>query len=293
MRRLAPLSVVLLTCLSSAQTVNLKLKFPRGKEDRLSSVTSLQQTMVTAGAAQKMTMKVAQSMTMLMHVVDSSPSSARVRITYEEIKSVTSVNGSPMTPGADVEKLLKGKSIELTFDSHGGVTRISGLEKLLASTIKNAPPLLQQGLKQMLSDQSVREMWGMMFGGIIPSHPVRVGDTWATSKNFGQAPLRVGMKLKMTLKDLEKRGGHQMAKIPISGTGSLDMAGILPAQVKLKMDSISISGVTYFDLDRGWLNDQTLGMLMHGTATATQNGKSQTTTISMHMTTSTKVVSVK
>jgi hypothetical protein len=277
-------------CVTSAQTVRLQLKFPKGKVDRMTIHITTTSSVTGAGTASQADSTSKQMMSMLTSVVDSSSRGSNVKLTYESIQSSTTVGGKLIpNPSAQVGNALKGKSISLLFDPAGNLAQVTGYDKLMKQSFANMPPQFQASMKQMLSEKSFKQMWAMSFGGVFPSRPIRLGESWSSTMNLPQGPINVNLKMQMKLVGIENHRGHKMARIALSGTGGIDASNMASQGMAIKTDSLNISGTCYFDLDRGWMSDQSMTMAMHATVKA----QSQTVGMSMRMKMDSNVTSVK
>lgn len=264
------------------QTVRLQLKFPKGAVDRITANIRMDESFGKGG--QQVRMTVNESVPMLMTVTSSSPKQATVRMTYGALRYSATVNGHAAPQPIDLGRLITGKSITLTFAPDGRVLRIGGLKALMDGATKDSPPQMRQVFQQLVSEDSVRQMWSMMFGGIIPSRPLRVGETWPSKIDFGQRPMAMALNLRMKLVSVSKG----IATIGIGGTGVLAMSG-MGAAASLKSSQVTIGGTSKFDLGRGWLVDQNMRIKIAGAVVA----KGQTAPFTMVETVTTRVQHVR
>jgi hypothetical protein len=293
MRRYLLFPVLALACVGTAQTVRLQLKFPKGRVDRTTMTMDMKEKMSMPGTAQPMEIKMQSKSTTRSQVISSSPNDRLVKVTYESAHSSTTMNGKPFNLGAggNSDAALNGQSITLHFDSKGQITHADGYQALLAKSIKGAPAASQQFQKQLFNEKSIKEMWSSAYAS-YPDRPLHVGESWTSDMSIGQG---LGMKihLRMTLTGIEVRNGHHMARIGIAGTWSMDMSGMAQMPMALKMQTSSVTGTSYFDMDRGWWGGSTMRLTGKGTMAMQAQGKSQSMGLSIDMTMATQISALK
>lgn len=282
MRAILTASALCLGCLGMGQTVKLQLKFPSGRADRVTSSTHMVQSVSMAGQGKPMQMVMDQGSSMLMKVTSSTAQGATVKMTYESMTSSMTMNGTKSDQLGNVGKSIKGKSVTLSFAPDGKLKKVSGFSELVDT---KADAQAKAMMQQMFSEDSIRQMWSMNFGGMVPGKPVKVGDSWTSSMSLGQAPMK--MSIKMTMR-LNKVVGS-LATIGLSGTGTVDMSGFGGPSMSFKTKSLTVSGTSTFDIARGWMKDQNMVMSMSGVMVMTNQGKKQEMPISSKMTSKTTV----
>jgi hypothetical protein len=277
-------------CVTSAQTVRLQLKFPKGKVDRMTVTTTTTSSMTGAGVPPQGDSTSKQTMSMLTSVVGPTSRGTEVNLTYESIHTSVVVGGK-VVPNADsgVGSALKGKTINLFFDPSGDLAQVTGYDKLMDQSFAKMPPQFKASMKQMLNEKAFKQMWAMSFGGVFPIKPIRVGERWSSAMNLPQGPINLNMKMQMKLVGIENHRGHKMARIALTGTGTLDATKLTSQGMAFKTDAIRMGGTCYFDIDRGWMSDQSMFMTMH----ATEKVQSRTIGVSMRMNLDSKVTSLK
>lgn len=279
-----PLLCLLAACVvGTPQTVRLQLKFPRGRVDRMTTTTHMTESF-DGGGGQKIQMAIDESLSGTITVLGSNSKESSVRMTYGDVKYSARMNGKSVPQSNEAVRLVKGKSLTITFAPDGRVLKVAGLKELMNGAFRGAPPQTRQTLEQMFSEDSVRQMWSMMFGGVIPRRPLRLGESWPTSFSFGQGPMALTFNLRMKLDSVAKG----IATIGIGGTGKLAMSGF-EGGASAKSNRISVTGTSKFDLVRGWLGDQKMAIKIDGAVQA----KGQTVPFKMTESVSTRFQPVR
>ncbi|MBS1724625.1 MAG: hypothetical protein JSS66_16910 [Armatimonadetes bacterium] len=267
--------------LATAQTVKLQPKFPLGRTDRVTTVTHVVQSFSIPGTNNPAQMTLDQSIGLLVKVVSANSQGATMKMTYEEIRSAMTVNGTKIDQGSEAQKAMKGKSISLVFGPDSKLKKVNGLTELV-----NSNKLSPQGkavLQQLLNEESIKQMWATGLSGMAPGKPIKVGDSWTSAVTMGQQPMKISLKMKM---HLDKVSGN-FAFVSIKGTGTAQFAGVSGANVSLKTKQVNVGGTYTFDTARGWMKEQNLLMTMSGTVVAESQGKRQESTFSSKITSKT------
>ena len=287
MRISLAIAALLIVAVAPAQTVTMKMKFPKG--DVQNSTMKMNMNMTTGmGGLGKMNMDMGMSEGARWQVLTSSPVGGTVRMTYGQSKSTMSMimNGkkTPMPGQTGATDMLKGKSVVMHF-ANGRIVKVDGMKEVMAGTQKGNP------MASMFSDdKSMADMMNMSYAAALPSHPVRVGDSWTAPLKFSQGPIRFDMNIRYKLAGVETRGGHRMARMNATGTGSMNMTGTGTAApgMSMKTKRFDITGIQYFDLDRGWISDSTFKMNVQAEMSMNAQGKAQNIGMSMVMSVQTK-----
>ncbi|HKF52200.1 MAG TPA: hypothetical protein VKB26_07795 [Candidatus Acidoferrales bacterium] len=119
--------------------------------------------------------------------VIGSPSSARIRATYE--KAAASGNSAAYDPDVaameDEYKKLAGQSIEFTLESDGKITDVTGLQNLASDSDPTRAATLNQWLSQLT------------LGASLPKQGIAVGEKWSSEQPLSNLPL-AGLAWKTT-----------------------------------------------------------------------------------------------
>ncbi len=281
MRRFVALGFLAVPCLTLSQTVRLQLKFAKDATQRVSSAMRMSMDMA---AGQAVSMKMSQSQEATMKVVAVSPDGGGVvRMTMGDSTHSATMNGKPFNiPGADAGKGSKGASITMTYLPNGKITKMTGLADLIKKSSQDGPAGMPGG---MTDDKSMTDMMNLTYGGVLPDHPVRVGDQWARDLSLSQASMNIRYHLISKLLRFETRQGHKIAIIGVTGTGSMAMSDVKAGsgQMGMKMDRLAMSAIEAFDVDRGWFSSMDLIMKTHGTMTMTMSGQDKSSAKPMSM----------
>lgn len=259
------LCLVAVAALAPAQTVRLALKFPKGRTDRMTANIRMDESF-KGPDGQKISMAINEAVPMVTTVLSSTATQALVRMTYGKLKYSATVNGRAAPDPTDFGRLVAGKSVTLTFAPDGRVLKVAGLRELKNAALQGSAPQMRTLLDQVFNEDAVRQMWSMMFGGIFPRRPLRIGESWPSNLKFGQGPLAMSLNLRMKLLSV----ANGIASVGIGGTGAISMSG-LPGGGSIDAKKVTIGGKLGFNLARGWLADQ--NMVIKIAAAVHVNGK--------------------
>jgi len=174
--------------------------------------------------------------------------------------------------------------------------KVTGMDEVwdkLAKALPGAQQLAQQ-MKQGMGDDAMKQMMNQSLTGFLPSKPVKPGESWKSDQSQNLPGLG-NLKLTgtVTFVGVEDREGRKQAKLLWDGKGTLDGNFGQPG-MSLKADSVEQKGVIWFDLDRGWLADQTIEQTLKGTMTITDPaGKQLKLTIDQKLRMENKVAVVR
>jgi|GEM_PF-5515296 len=269
------------TWLASSQTVRLQLKFPKGDVQRVGTSMTMKMDFAM-GQSMNMTMKQAEDA--IERVVGSAPGGGgTVKVTIGKAVVSMDMNGkpSPMPGSANAEQ---GQTMTLQFLPNGRIAKIAGLEEIIKKSAQGNPAA---GMMGGMNDKSMTDMMNLSYGGILPDHPVRVGDKWSGDMSFSQAPMEIRFHLNSKLLRLESHQGHRMAIIGMTGSGSMNMSGMPTqgGQVSMKTDRFEVTGTLVFDIDRGWFRTSDMVMKIHATMKASGQAGAKSVAMGIDMTT--------
>jgi len=184
------LAAILFPATLSQAAVTLKYMPPVGKAIRYRMVMNMKQEMGPMGASSFTT-----SVEMSIKALSRSGDVTTVETTGKNAK-VTMPPGSPAAGMKDaMEKQMSSMKTTSKMNSHYGVV---GSDTAIMASLSGGPGSATTGLT-------------------FPDHPVKVGDTWKASLDFGKIGKAIGGKM---------------------GVSGMSMSGVIPIKMKL----LSISG---------------------------------------------------
>ncbi len=120
-----------------------------------------------------------------------------------------------------LEPLLKSE-IVATLDKDGKLTELTGMEGLASN-----PQLSGMMSKDMFS-QTLSQ--GAFYG--FPDKPVGKGDKWKMNHNLNMGGAAMKMEGDVTMTDLTKVDGHDIATLSVDATMSIDLKSLMEAMAK-------------------------------------------------------------
>jgi hypothetical protein len=198
------------------------------------------------------------------------------KVDYDSTKDSTTAN-----PLGDFFNKLVGSTFTLTLDKDNKVTKIEGREAFVNKLI-GANPQMESLLKQILSDEALKEMAEPTFG-VVPGKEVKKGDSWTRSAKLDMGPIG---KYENTYKyTFEGAGADKLANIKVDTTvkynppGENAMnpagAGALPFKIKTAdLKSTAAGGSVKFDEAKGRVESSDMTLDLEGSLTIEIAGQS-------------------
>ena len=106
-------------------------------------------------------------------------------------------------------------------------------------------------LKPVLDVERIKSSFNEEIEAVIPSKPVKVGETWVTEVSRKTSGVNVRVTTHVTLTAVNDVGGHKIAKLEFTGKSAVE-AKDGPGVVKVTFDRYDHSGTSEFDITRGW-----------------------------------------
>jgi hypothetical protein len=194
-------------------------------------------------------------------------------------------------PLADFFKALIGSKFKLTLSKDYKVTKVEGRDDFLKKLIA-ANPQMEGLLKQILSDEALKEMADPTFG-VVQNKKVKKNDTWERKSELNMGPIgQYKNEFKYTFDGLDK---DKIAKIKVDTTvkyippsESETAKSNLPFKIKsADLKSTKSTGTILFDSGAGRVKSSDTTLDLKGKLDIEISG--QTTTVDLTQTQSTKV----
>jgi Family of unknown function (DUF6263) len=280
-----PAALLLLAAAVSAAPVNLAIKFPAGQVDKFAMTMDMDQTLTSDALPTPQKQKIKMGMDMLMKVLESDDKGAKVEMTFDRMSVSMSMFNQEMAFDSAKDKpaasnplsaigTIVGAKLTLHFTPGGKVDKVEGVDdvvKKLSAQPGAAGAGAGQMLKQMMSEEQIKQTFNSGFAETLPGKPVDIGDTWESNVSQNVNGMAMKMKSENKLVAVEEQGGHKIAKIEFSGDGKLE--GAPAGGPKVKMDQMTQKGTKLFDLDRGTFSQTDMEQKMKGSMTVpTPNG---------------------
>lgn len=146
--------------------------------------------------------------------------------------------------------LMKGVRVVLHLGPDGTVRAVPNADELQAKAAAMEDPMMGEIARQLWTPEAITAMYEGNLK-LLPSVPVRPGDTWTHTVEL---PFDLGvivMTMNMTLKGVQQAAGRSFADIGITGviTSRFD-AG---ADFQMKLDDSKMDGQVRFDIADGVL----------------------------------------
>lgn len=195
-------------------------------------------------------------------------------------RDTSSLLGAALTP---LYERLVGSELQAEVTSRGAVTSYTGYSQLVGDLVKNNPLTAQfaGGGSDAAAKLGFQGQWI-----VLPEKPIKAGENWENPFELDLGALGIVKgKESVTLVSVEKRDGHDIAKLSTTSDLSfdlkLDMNG---TKVTGKMTTSNSTGSSEFDITAGKLLKQTSELTLSGQLTVEVNGMTipiqQTQTIS-------------
>lgn len=134
--------------------------------------------------------------------------------------------------------------IRCLTDAAGRLQQLSGYPEWIATVTTNAAPADSLALKNMFSEDSLKQLGATPAG--LPAKPVKVGEHWTGERDLRLTPTLVLLtKLRYTFTGMASRSGRPCAVWEHTGTITSDAAPGTPRT--LKLESGKVTGKTWFD----------------------------------------------
>jgi hypothetical protein len=186
------------------------------------------------------------------------------KITYDSANP-TATTGNPL---ADFFKALVGSEFKLTISPEMKVLKIEGRDKFIDKLVK-ANPQMEPLLKQILSDEALKQMADPAFASVPPS-PVEKGKAWEKGSKLNMGPIGTyDTTYKYTYEGkqgkLDKIKVDTILKYEAPDAGA---AGQLPFKIKAaKLDSKNATGTILFDNEKHRLDSSDMKLTLEGKLT--------------------------
>jgi len=154
------------------------------------------------------------------------------------------------TNPASMLRLLNGAGFQSFTDAGGRVEKVQGLDELHVWIDALATPMEKAIFGQMFDENTLKQH--LSFGDLMPDHPVKIGESWSSVKNFTSATGLLAIDMKFTFKGWEQYGGHRCAHI-LQADKILPSNGSTPAGVQIEFQKGTISSDIWFDPQLGMI----------------------------------------
>lgn len=149
-----------------------------------------------------------------MKTVSISYDAMRMKVTAggKETVAIDSSNAESMnSPAAASLKPILAAKIKLTLSPNDKPLKVEGLEGLASNPM----------MAQMLSEDSMKNMFSQTTLMSLPKQPISKGETWEFSKSIPNPMLNISMAGKYTYQSDVTENGTKMSVLAVSGTMSL------------------------------------------------------------------------
>ena len=226
---------------------DLRLKWEEGKRYTFGVSSSNAMTMAFGGNAIASQTDMDQR---LHYEVAAHEKGAEVTMGIDSMKMSMRMNGQAMMDydsekdpgggvlGASLKPLFELK-VRTVYDKQGKIVEIGGLDDLAG--------LEQVGMGKEQLEMMVREASAM-----LPGKDVKPGETWKATMDLPLAPLSekpAVMDFDLKFEGMVEKGGKALAHITLGGKVSMDAEE--GAEAPLQMQSKSVKGEIYFDVELG------------------------------------------
>jgi len=144
--------------------------------------------------------------------------------------------------------LMKGVRVVLHLGPDGTVRSVPNADELQAKAAAMDDAMMGEIASQLWTPEAITAMYEGNFK-LLPSVPVRPGDTWTHTVEL---PFDLGvivMTMNMTLKGLQEDAGRSFADIGINGTMTSRFEA--DAELMMKLDDSKLDGEVRFDIADG------------------------------------------
>jgi hypothetical protein len=301
---LAPVSTLALLLLFApafAQDGGTKLawKFEKDKTFYQTMTTTTEQTMKVMGSDIKQ--KQEQTFYFSWTPVKQDGDNWDIDQKIEGVKMRIEIGGQPIEYDSTKEqptssalseffKQLVGTKFTLTVDKNFKVTAIKGRDDFLKK-LTGANPSMEQLLKQILSEDALKEMADPTFAA-IPNKEVKKGDTWEKNSKLDMGPIgKYENTYHYTFDGPDKDKKNKITvKTDLKYTAPNDntASGGLPFKIKsADLKSENATGTILFDADKGRVDESSMSVTLTGKLSIEIGG--QATAVDLNQTQTTKV----
>ncbi len=227
------------------QTQDMAMTIPIGSAEQKTKTLS---TIVAEIEAGKLT-DAGQTLKMTFRRFTMNMNAGAMKMEYDSADPNTADN-----PMGKVFSAMLNKTIEVTMDAKGKVTKVTGVDKIFEGNADNTPQgqaMLKQ-MKQSFNDKTMEKM--VEQGDFLPDKPVGKGDTF--EKEITQEMPVVGeakMKVDGKVKDIETTKDGTVATMDLACKFKTDKPASAPegAMVAIKKMDMDIKGTSKFNATKG------------------------------------------
>ena len=209
------------------------------------------------------------------------------KIPFDSTKDTGGTN-----PLSDFFKALLGAEFKLTIGPDMKVTKIEGRDEFIKK-LQQANPQMETLLKQILSDDALKQMSDPAFG-VVPGKPVKKGDTWERKSSLNMGPIgSYETTYKYTHEGRDEKDKN-LVRIKVDTTikyvpPAAGAAAGLPFRiVSAKLDSKEATGTILFDVVKGRVASSNLSLKLEGTLDIDISGMQSTVKLSQTQNTTVK-----
>jgi hypothetical protein len=214
----------------------------------------------------------------------------RIEIGGQPIEYDSTKEGQTSTALSDFFKQLVGSEFTLTVDKDFKVTKIDGRDAFLKK-LTGANPQMEGLLKQILSDEALKQMADPTFAVVPASGESKKGQTWDKKSTLDMGPIG---KYENTYKYTDEGKDKDKVKIKVETTltytapDEKSMGGGLPFKIKsADLKSKDAGGTITFDVEKGRVDESNMKVQLSGKLnieiggqnTAVDLDQTQTTTV--------------
>ena len=261
----ALLATFAFTLSASAEEKSIKLKqgFPVDKKIHQSIVMNQKMKMggvpgAPDGGGMNMTNKI--TMDMSMDVKKHGEDQKKAVMKYEKMAMLMDAgifkqefSSDDDQPGNPFSQIV-GKAITLIYDKDDQVQSVEGMDDLVGGAA--AQPGVGEMLKQIFSEEQMKQTMNQGLLQMIPDRPLKVGDHWDYTM---ETPMPQGMgKMtvagKYTLKRFDEYEGNQCAVIGMEGRLESEGKNVMEVQgqqIEMEFGDSKFEGDIYFDNELG------------------------------------------
>src|SRR5260221_6765832 len=181
-----PAVLMLIAASVWAAPVNLAIKFPAGEVDKFAMTMDMDQTITSDALPAPQKQKVKMDLDVLLKVLESDDKGAKVEMTFDRMSISMSMFGQEMAFDSAKDKpaasnplspigIIVGSKLTLHFAPGGKVDKVEGVDdvaKKLSAQPGAAGPGAGQMLKQMMSEDQIKQTFNSGFAETLPGKPV-------------------------------------------------------------------------------------------------------------------------
>jgi Family of unknown function (DUF6263) len=283
------------------ETDNVQWKFEKGKTFYQEMTTDTKQEMDV------MNMKINQTQKQTFYISwtpeqENPDKSWVIKQKIEGVKMDINIGGNAIqydstkpadaNPLSDFFKALVGAEFKLTISPDMKVTKIEGREDFIKK-LQQANPQMEPLLKQILSDDALKQMSDPAFG-VVPGKPVKKGDTWERKSTLNMGPIGTyDTTYKYTDEGRDEKDKN-LVKIKVDTTlkyvpPSPGAAPGLPFRIaSAKLETKEATGTILFDTAKHRVASSNLSLKLDGTLSIDVSGMQSDVKLSQTQTTTVK-----